>query len=180
MNYEQQFLEQYKQFSNPDSQYYQKGYRGLLDLLNASSPTVNTLLGSQMAMGGTYKGSLVTANAQRRAQGTRNAETARKGFLDMYMSGQGLAGQALRSAQEAYQYEDSKPSFWEEVGGYALGGLTQALAPGAGGFLSGLFKTNNSPAQPFMPNTTGNYPPAYQPQQTSWSQGKQFNLFGRP
>lgn len=107
-------------------------------MLNASSPTINTLAGASMMHGGSYKGSQITANIQRRSAQTQNAETARKGFLDMYMSGQGLAGQALNQAQQAYQYEDSKPSFWEEVGGYALGGLTQGLM-GDGGFLSGLF-----------------------------------------
>lgn len=140
MNYEQEFLNQYRQFSNPSSNYYKAGYRGLLDVLNASSPTINTLAGVSMMHGGSYKGSQITANKQRQGIATQNAETARKGFLDMYMSGQGLAGQALSQAQQAYQYEDSKPNFWEEMGGFALGGIAQAVLPGVGGFLTnGLF-----------------------------------------
>ena len=138
MNYERQFMNEYRKFSNPNSSYYQKGYQGLLDVLNASSPTINTLAGASMMQGGSYKGSHIAANQLRRGIETRNAGTARKGFLDMYMSGQSLAQQSLQGAQQAYQYEDSKPSFWEEIGGYALGGVTQALIPGAGGFLSNL------------------------------------------
>ncbi len=132
-----QFMSEYKKLSNPSSAYYKQGYQGLLDVLNASAPTVNTLAGTSMMHGGSYKGSQITANRIRQGIETKNAGTARKGFLDMYMSGQGLAQQALRGAQQAYEYEDSKPSFWEEAGGFALGGLTQAIMPGVGGFLGG-------------------------------------------
>lgn len=150
MNYEQEFLKQYKDLSNSSSQYYKFGYQRLLDSLNSATPTLNTLTGSNMAGGGSYKGSRVIAGKQRQAAQTAINEGARKGFLDMYMNSQGMAQQALQGASQAYQYEDSKPSFWEEVGGYALGGLTQAVMPGVGGFLSnavsGLFTGGESPS----------------------------------
>ena len=177
MNYEQEFLKQYREFSNPGSSYYQRGYQGILGALNASSPTISTLAGVSQMHGGSYKGSQVIAGEQRRAAETRNAGTARKGFLDMYMSGQGLAGQALAGAAQAYQYEDSKPSFWEEIGGYALGGLTQGLM-GGGGFLSGLFgggdnklQEPNYNAGPQATNVSLSGNTNYQPQQQGFAGG---------
>lgn len=148
------FMQEYLKLSNPNSNYYKQGYQGLLDALNVSTPTVNTLAGASMMHGGSYKGSQITANLQRQGAQTQNASTARKGFLDMYMGNQGLAQNALQGAQQAYQYEDSKPSFWEELGGYALGGLSQAIMPGVGGFLDNLL---------FGPGAKKTQPP--QPQQ---------------
>ena len=130
MNYERNFYNQYKQLSNPNSQYYGKAYENLRNTLNASSPTTNSLLGIQMAMGGSYKGSLAGANRQRRSIETRNSENAMQGTNQLYVNSQGMAGNMLQGAQSAYQYEDSQPGFLDylaapisTVAGSMIGGL---------------------------------------------------------
>lgn len=137
MSYERNFYNQYSQLSNPNSQYYQKAYSNLRNTLNASSPTTNSLLGIQMAMGGSYKGSLVGANKQRRGIETRNSETAQQGINQLYVNSQGQAMNALQGAQSAYEYEDSQPGFWDYVAGPLATVAGNMIAPGIGGILGG-------------------------------------------
>ena len=143
--YEKQFMSDYNKYSNIGSDYYKKGYQGVLNTLNASSPTLNTYLGGEMAYGGSYKGSQAVANRKMGAQITGNREQASKSLLDMYLQGQRLGQNSLQGAQGAYQYEDSKPSFWEEVGGFAAGGLLQYAT---GGLMGGGNKPRNTSGNP--------------------------------
>lgn len=147
MSYQSQFLQQYKNLSNPGSQYYSKAYSNLRDSLNASSPTVNSLLGIQMAMGGSYKGSLASANAQRRAQETRNAETAQQGINQLYVNSQGQALNALQGAQSAYEYEDSQPGVLD----YLAAPVSALAGNYFGGLFGGMNKTNTMGYKP-QPN----------------------------
>ena len=140
MNYERNFYNQYKQLSNPNSQYYGKAYENLRNTLNASSPTTNSLLGIQMAMGGSYKGSLAGANRQRRSIETRNSENAMQGTNQLYVNSQGMAGNMLQGAQSAYEYEDSQPTFWDYAAS-PLATLAGAAAPGIGSMIGGLFSS---------------------------------------
>lgn len=149
--YEDQFMKDYRRFSNLSSGYYKAGYQNLLKSLNASSPTTNTLLSVPASQGLSYGGSMTIANRQRRGVETRNAETASSGLLDMYLRGQSLAQNSLQGAQQAYQYEDSKPSFLEEIAGFAAGGLLQGAL---GGGLGSLFK--KSPNTSGVPGMSGN------------------------
>ena len=157
MSYERNFYNQYRQLSNPNSQYYGKAYSNLRNTLNASSPTTNSLLGIQMAMGGSYKGSLAGANKQRRAIETRNSETAMQGTNQLYVNSQGMAGNMLQGAQSAYEYEDSQPGFWDYLAS-PLATMAGAAAPGIGNMIGGLFSGNQlkKPQQfePFQPPNT--------------------------
>lgn len=137
MSYEDQFMKDYYDYRNIGSQYYKSGYQNLLKGLNATSPTINTLVSVPASNGMSYKGSMITAKAQRHASETRNAETATSSLLDMYMRGQSLAQNSLQGAQQAYQYEDSKPSFLEEIAGFAAGGLLQGALGGSFGNIFG-------------------------------------------
>lgn len=148
MSYEDQFMKDYYDYRNIGSQYYKSGYQNLLKGLNATSPTINTLVSVPASNGMSYKGSMITAKAQRHASETRNAETASSGLLDMYLRGQSLAQNSLQGAQQAYQYEDSKPSFLEEIAGFAAGGLLQGALGGS------LFK--KSPNTSGIPGMSGN------------------------
>lgn len=138
MSYERNFYNQFQQLSNPNSQYYQKAYSNLRNTLNASSPTTNSLLGIQMAMGGSYKGSLAGANKQRKAIETRNSEAAMQGNNQLFVNSQGQAMNALQGAQSAYEYEDSQPGFWDYLAS-PLATLAGAAAPGIGAGLGSLF-----------------------------------------
>lgn len=150
MAYEEQFMKDYRRFSNLGSSYYKTGYTNLLNALSKSSPTLNTLTGVGMAAGGSYKGSKAAATIQRRGIETRNADRAQSSVLDMYMQGQRLAQNSLAGAQAAYQYEDSKPSFWEELGGFAAGGLLQHVT---GSLLGGKSSAQN-PTNAYRPAQT--------------------------
>lgn len=137
MSYENNFYNMYRQLSNPSSNYYQKAYSNLSNTLNAASPTVNSLLGIQMAMGGSYKGSLASANAQRRATETRNAEAAQQGTNQLYVNSQGQALNALQGAQSAYEYRDSQPGFWDY--------LASPISILAGNYVGGLLGQSQFP-----------------------------------
>lgn len=137
MSYQNNFYNQYRMLSNPNSQYYKKGYTQLNNTLNATSPTINSLLGIQMALGGSYKSSIASANQQRRNQMTRNSETAQQGMNQLFLNSQGQALNALQGAQSAYEYEDSQPGFWDYVAGPLAAVAGTALAGPIGGLLAG-------------------------------------------
>ncbi len=139
MSYEKNFYNQYRQLSNPGSQYYQRAYSNLKNTLNASSPTTNSLLGIQMAMGGSYKGSLASANQQRKAIEARNNETAIQGNNQLFVNSQGMANQALQGAQGAYEYEDSQPGFWDYIAA-PLATVAGSAAPGIGTAIGGMLQ----------------------------------------
>ena len=155
MSYEQNFYNQFKKLSNPSSSYYGKAYENLRATLNASSPTTSSLLGIQMAMGGSYKGSMAGAQRQRRAIETRNADRALQGTNQLYVSSQGQALNALQGAEGVRQYEDQQPGFWDY--------LAAPISTIAGNYVGGLlgqgqnFKHLNQPQTNFnfqMPNTS--------------------------
>jgi len=127
--YEQQFRNQFNQLSNPNSQYFQRANKLLQGNMNSGSATVNSLLGAQLAMGGSYKGSLEAARRQRRAIETRNAEAANRGTNQLFINSQGAANQSLQGAQGAYEYEDSQPGFFDYLAG-PLGHVAGALTGG--------------------------------------------------
>ena len=164
MSYQKDFYSQYQRLSNPSSQYYQRANQDIMGNLNASSPTINSLLGVQMAMGGSYKGSLEAAKKQRQGIETRNAETANRGTNQLYVGSQGQANQALQGAQGAYEYEDSQPGFWDYLAG-PISTVAGALAPGVGGLLGGFFgkkEMDYKPQDPFQP---------YQPPNSNFTAG---------
>ena len=129
--YGSNFYDFYQKLNNPNSNYYGQANRNLLNTLNASTPTVNSLLGIQMALGGSYKSSLQAAQQQRKAIETRNAERANQGTNQLYAGSQGNALNALQGAENAYQYQDSQPGF--------LDYLAAPISTIAGNYLGGLF-----------------------------------------
>lgn len=147
MSYENDFYKQFRDLSNPNSQYYQKAYSSLRDSLNAASPTTNSLLGIQMAMGGSYKGSIEAARRQREASQTKINESANQGINSLYLNSQGQANQALQGAQSAYEYEDSQPTTWDY-----LAGIGSTVAGSLTGGLLGKRSPNNNLQAPQMQN----------------------------
>lgn len=138
----------YRKLSSPNSEYYGTARQNLMNMLNANSMSANSLLGLQMAMGGSYKGSLTAANKQRKAIETRNSEVAQQGINQMYTNSQGQALNALQGAQSAYEYKDSQPGIFDY--------LAAPLSTIAGNFAGGLLNSNRQQAPSFY-NPLYNY-----------------------
>ncbi|MCP4706521.1 MAG: hypothetical protein GY865_18135, partial [candidate division Zixibacteria bacterium] len=75
-------------FADPNSPYYQQSTANFQRQLTDASPTINSLLGVSMALGGNYGGSQVLATKQREATERRNRESAGQFAGQLY--GQGL------------------------------------------------------------------------------------------
>jgi hypothetical protein len=138
--------ERYEELTDPDSELYQKFYSNTAKTLNETTPTIDSLLGLSMAMGGDYGGSSYMAGEQRKAIEQKNREKATNATEGFYLEAQGQAnnvmGMDLQNKQyyaglkqNQEQFEESQPSWWEgllNIGGGLLGS-----------YLGGLGKSNS-------------------------------------
>jgi len=169
-----QIQDRYKMLSDPNSEYYQMFKsnleKQLARTLEKTTPTTQSLLAVVLAQGLGYKAASKIASEQKEASESKArdyvSQTVPQATNEFFLSSQGQASNVLgmgvesnqfsqnmalqyaQMAEQKRQYEDSKPSIWDELLGAGLGVGSYAL----GGALG---NTTTTGVNPTMPSTSG-------------------------
>jgi len=157
----------YKQFTDPNSNYYQELRKEIQRAISDTSTTMGTLVGGLRAQGVSGGGSNAIAQEQREAIERRNAEEVGSALSQAQLQGaqmgtQGLFNIAqLREQRRQFneQLEASQPSFFEQIAS-PLGTALGLLIPGLGSNTNSITRSSSTPfAGERSPMSYSNYQP---------------------
>lgn len=115
-------MDEYKKYSDPNSEWYRNAYQRYQRLFADSSPTMESLTGLARTGGVSATSASALAARQAAAIAPRNREAATNAMSDLYMRGSGLAQNALGMYNQlAAAKAEGQGSFWENVAGTGMG-----------------------------------------------------------